>query len=155
MARVASPRSTAPGTSEGRVAHWPQPQAGDVVWCHFPHLPGLEPGPKPRPALVVKVFADFAPSYVVLVAYGTSQNVNRLRAGEFAVTNSDGMAFTQAGLVYETKFSFNQIVELPYTSSYFKAPPGSVPHLSPRLGMLHATLMRKASAAWSAANSHR
>ena len=125
------------------------------MWCHFPHPPGLEPGPKPRPVLIVKVFTDFAPSYVVLVAYGTSQNVNRLRAGEFAVTRTDGSAFTQAGLLYESKFSFNQTVELPYTSTYFKAPPGAAPQSSPKLGMLHATLMRKANAAWNAAQERR
>ena len=125
------------------------------MWCHFPHLPGLEPGPKPRPVLVVKVFTDFAPSYVALVAYGTSQKVGQLRAGEFAVTRGDGLAFTQAGIVHDTKFSFNQTIELPYTSSYFKAPPGAGPHASPKLGILHATLMRKASAAWNAVNRKR
>ena len=137
------------------MAHWPQPHAGDIVWCHFPHLPGLAPGPKPRPVLIIKVFDDFAPSYVVLVAYGTSQKTDRLRAGEFVVTRSDGEAFTQAGLTHDTKFSFGQLVELPYTSSYFTAPPGAGPHALPKLGVLHATLMRKAGAAWSAVQVRR
>ena len=87
--------------------------------------------------------------------YGTSQKAVQLRAGEFAVTRGDGLAFTQAGIVHDTKFSFNQTIELPYTSSYFKAPPGAGPHASPKLGILHATLMRKASAAWNAVNRKR
>ena len=34
---------------------WALPEPGDIVWCVFPELPDLEPGPKPRPALVVTV----------------------------------------------------------------------------------------------------
>ena len=40
---------------------WPSPEAGEIVWCHFPQDQLPEPGPKPRPALVVKVFDDHAP----------------------------------------------------------------------------------------------
>jgi hypothetical protein len=34
---------------------WPTPSPGETVWCHFMFLPETEPGPQPRPALVVGV----------------------------------------------------------------------------------------------------
>ena len=123
------------------------------MWCHFPHLPDLLPGPKPRPALAIKVFDDHAPRFYVLVAYGTSKNTRTLRSGEFAITFKDQVAYALAGLSFDTKFDFNKTVELPYSNDYFKPPPSaSVPHL-PNLGLLHASLMRKAQAAWNAAKS--
>ena len=133
------------------IIWWPEPTVGEIVWCHFPHLPDLLPGPKPRPALAIKVFDDHAPRFYALVAYGTSKNTRSLRAGEFAITSSDEAAYALAGLSFDTKFDFNKTVELPYSNDYFKPPPSaSAPHL-PRLGLLHASLMRKAQAAWDAA----
>lgn len=135
-----------------RVVWWPEPTVGEIVWCHFPHLPGLLPGPKPRPALVIKVFDDHAPCFYVLVAYGTSKNTRTLRAGEFAITSEDETAYALAGLSFDTKFDFNKTVELPYSSDYFKPAPSASASYLPHLGLLHASLMRKAQAAWSAAN---
>ena len=135
------------------IVWWPEPSVGDIVWCHFPHLPGLLPGPKPRPALAIKVFDDHAPHFFVLVAYGTSKNIRPSRAGEFAITSQEDSAYRLAGLSFDTKFDFNRTVELPYSSDYFKPPPlGNASNL-PQLGLLHASMMRKAQAAWSAAKT--
>ncbi len=75
---------------------WPAPGAGDIVWCHFPLDRGIESGPKPRPALVVKVFDDDVLRYSVLIAYGTSQKTNRLSAGEFLVAPTERAAYKLA-----------------------------------------------------------
>src|SRR5213594_4256768 len=61
-------------------ARWPSPTVGDIVWCHFPELPTLEPGPKPRPALVLSVETR-EDGIAVTVAYGTSKKVTSLKAG--------------------------------------------------------------------------
>ncbi len=129
---------------------WPAPEAGDIVWCHFPFDRGIEPGPKSRPALVVKVFDDDVSRYSVLIAYGTSQKTDRLHAGEFLVAPSERAAYKLAGLSYPTKFSFKQTVELPFNETWFKVPPTAPNGQTPKLGVLHPSLMRRVRAAWEA-----
>lgn len=132
---------------------WPAPEAGDIVWCHFPVLTSLEPGLKPRPALVVKVFDDALAQCVVLVAYGTSQKTDQLRSGEFLIADHQSAAYALAGLSYSTKFSFHNTVELPYHDGWFKVPP-SAPHgQTPKLGILHPSMMSRVRAAWDAAQN--
>ena len=130
---------------------WPQPLAGDIVWCHFPEDIAVTPADKPRPGLILEVFSDNAPQYAVVVAYGTSQKVNRLYSGEFAITAQDGPAFTVAGLSYPTKFNLKRRVELPYVETYFQVPPGAPFGQIPKLGTLHPSLVRRVHAAWAAA----
>ena len=130
---------------------WPSPAAGEIVWCHFPQDKGLEPGPKPRPALVVKVFDDHAPQFYVSVAYGTSQKIHQLRSGEFLIANTETAAYRLAGLSYPTKFSFHSVVELPFNDQWFKPPPHAPHGQIPKLGVLHPSLMRRVQAAWEAA----
>ena len=36
-------------------AAWKLPAPGDIVWCLFPEIPDIQPGPKPRPALVMRL----------------------------------------------------------------------------------------------------
>lgn len=120
------------------------------MWCHSPHRPDTEPGPKPRPVLITKVFDDHAPHFFVLVAYGTSQKVQFLHSGEFAITQQDRAAYKLAGLSFDTKFSFRQNFELPYSGDYFKTPPHAKHADSPKLGTLHPNMMRRAQAAWEA-----
>jgi hypothetical protein len=127
--------------------------AGDVLWCHFPHLPQLDPGPKPRPGLVMQVRELSPQKYRVLIAYGTSQKTRQLRSGEFAVGPQDGAAYSLMGLQAETKFSLQQSVELDYNETWFKPPPHQPHGLSPKLGMLHPSLMLRVAAAWRAANA--
>jgi hypothetical protein len=132
------------------LAWWPQPMAGDVLWCHFPHLPQLEPGPKPRPGLVLEVRELSPKKYRVLIAYGTSQKTRQLRSGEFVANKEDGAAYHLMGLQAETKFSLQQSVELDYNEAWFKPPPHQPHGLSPKLGMLHPSLMPRVAAAWRA-----
>ena len=130
---------------------WPQPLAGDIVWCHFPENLGVKPAHKPRPALILEVFGEHVTPYTVIVAYGTSQKVTRLYAGEFAISEADHAAFRTAGLSYPTKFNLKRRVQLPYVSTYFDIPPGAPFGQTPKLGTLHASLVRRAHAAWLAA----
>jgi hypothetical protein len=132
---------------------WPEPQAGLLAWCRFPDTSALQPGPKPRPALILTVFDDEAPRFRVLAVYGTTQKVNRLYAAEFAITPADGAAFRLSGLSYPTKFNLAKAVELPYSTPWFDVPPAAPFGQSPQLGVLHPNLMRRTAAAWRAAQA--
>ena len=133
------------------LTHWfKPPQPGDIVWCRFPQLNAPGPGPKPRPALVIAVGdADAKP--VVRVAYGTSQKVEQLYAGEFAILLSDNAAFAASGLGYPTKFNLGETFELDYNDIWFSVPPGAPCGQTPRIGILHPSLMRRAQAAFRTA----
>jgi hypothetical protein len=135
------------------AAHWwPKPEAGDIVWCHFPHLPSLDPGPKPRPALIVRVKESDGqqPGYRVFVAYGTSQKTAALRRGEFLLRNDQSSAFQLSGLSFDTKFSFANAVELNYSSDWFKVSTGQANAQTPKIGILHSVYAKAAYAAYIA-----
>jgi PemK-like, MazF-like toxin of type II toxin-antitoxin system len=131
-------------------AFFSPPRPGDIVWCLFPEDRKLVPGPKPRPALVVRI-GEIEGAPAVVVAYGTSRRVTELHAGEFAISRGDGDAFKTSGLSFDTKFDLSRLVELPFTVKWFGVPPGAPHGQTPKLGLLHPTLMRRASAAFSAA----
>ena len=128
---------------------WPKPEAGDIVWCHFPHLPDMQPGPKPRPALIVRVIGQLA-HYRVSVAYGTNQKIASLRRGEFLMRKDGSTAFKLSGLSFDIKFSFADTVELDFSDLWFKLPPGTPSGISPKLGVLHAVYGKAAYAAYLA-----
>lgn len=133
--------------------NWKLPAPGDIVWCLFPEVPDVEPGPKPRPALVMGVERR-VDGDLLSVVYGTSQKLTRLKAGEVAITQiRHPAAYALAGLAYDTKFDFKVIVDLPWSDRYFKIPPRSPHGNSPKLGTLHATVMQAFAAAYSAAAS--
>jgi PemK-like, MazF-like toxin of type II toxin-antitoxin system len=132
---------------------WPPPSPGDIVWCHFPFLPATQPGPQPRPALVVSV-RMFEDGVTIQVAYGTTQRTTALRSGEFLIAKDrHPVAFKQAGLAFDTKFDLNRVVELPWTDRYFKVPPTPNPAFgqTPKLGSLHASMIKALRAAHRAA----
>lgn len=130
---------------------WAPPAVGDILWCHFPYVPDPNPGPKPRPALVVQVTVR-VDGVAVAVAYGTSQRVERLVAGEFSIcAQHHPVAYALAGLSFDTKFNFKQIVELPWTAAFFKVPPRAPQGQQPKLGTLHPSLMQAAQVAYRAA----
>ena len=130
---------------------WKPPAPGDLVWCKFPELPDKGPGPKPRPALVLSVITHEDGS-VVSVVYGTSQRVDRLKAGEFAILRSSNpAAFTLAGLAFDTKFDFKLSLQLPWTEQFFKVAPRAAHGQTPKLGTLHPSLIRAVQAAHQAA----
>lgn len=130
---------------------WKPPAPGDIVWCLFPELPDVEPGPKPRPALVTAVESR-EKGYVISVVYGTSQHVARLKTGEFAITQAKNpAAYALAGLAYDTKFDFKVVVELAWTERYFKVLPKNRHANNPKIGTLHVTVLHAVEAAYRAA----
>lgn len=132
---------------------WNLPAPGDIVWCLFPELPDSNPGPKPRPALVLSVECR-EDGDAVRVAYGTSKKLDRLKTGEVAITLAQHpAAYALAGLAYDTKFDFKAMVELPWSDRYFKVPPRARHGNTPKLGTLHATVLRAVEAAYRAATA--
>lgn len=132
---------------------WPLPSVGDIVWSMFPELPNCAPGPKPRPALVISVERR-EEGDVVRIAYGTSQNVTRLKAGEFAIIQAtQSAAYAVAGLAYDTKFDLKVIVDVAWSERYFKVPLRNPHGNTPKIGTLHASVMHAVQAAYRAAVS--
>lgn len=128
---------------------WPEPTAGDIVWCHFPD--NIHPRPKPRPGLLVVVKEDDEGRIFVGVAYGTSQKTHRLYRGEFRITRDEHpVAYASAGLSLDTKFDLRNVLELPYDSQYFSVPPHAPHGHNPKLGSLHPSMVRIAGAAYAA-----
>jgi hypothetical protein len=126
---------------------WPEPTAGDIVWCHFPDP--IRPKPKPRPGLLVSTKVDGESMVFVSVAYGTSQKTDRLYSGEFRIAKSEHpTAYRSAGLSYDTKFNLKNILELPFNDAYFSIPPHAPHGQSPKLGTLHPSMVRIAAAAF-------
>ena len=135
---------------------WKQPVAGDLTWCFYPQDQRLEPGPKPRPGLVLKVLrvlGDDEQRFVVQVAYGTSQKVDALLPGEFLLASDGSEAFRLSGLSFSTKFNLANVEELPYNDQWFAVPPQPRHGHNPKLGTLHPILMMRLRAARAAARS--
>ena len=133
------------------LSRWALPAPGDIVWCVFPELPDVALGPKPRPALVVSVETR-DDGDILRVAYGTSKNATRLKAGEFAITQAKhATAYELAGLAYDTKFDFTKAIDLPWSDRYFKVPLRNRHGNTPKIGTLHATVLHAAHAAYKAA----
>ncbi len=131
---------------------WTVPAPGDIVWCLFPEVPNIEPGPKPRPAIVLRVELREDGGQVSVV-YGTSRNLNRIKAGEVAITQTKNpSAYALAGLAYDTKFDFKVVVDLPWSDRYFKVPARAPLGNTPKFGTLHATILRAVEAAYRAAS---
>ncbi len=129
---------------------WPEPTAGDIVWCHFPD--NNHPRPKPRPGLIVSTQEDDEGRIFIRVAYGTSQKTSRLYSGEFRITKGEHpAAYASAGLSYDTKFDLRNVLELPYNSNYFSVPPHAPHGQNPKLGSLHPSMVRIAGAALATA----
>ncbi len=129
---------------------WARPKTGDIVWCYFPQNKIMRPGPKPRPVLITNIFLNAPEQFLVRVIYGTSQKTDKLFSGEFLIARADGAAWQTSGLMYETKFNFTQTVDLPYNSDWFAVPPAAPHGQTPKLGLLHPALFRRAEAAWKA-----
>ena len=133
---------------------WPEPTAGEIVWCHFPD--NIHPKPKPRPGLIVSTKEDDEGMIFVSVAYGTSQKTDRLYSGEFRIAKSEQpSAYTSAGLSYDTKFDLRNVLELPFNDAYFSVPPHAPYGQNPKLGTLHPSMVRIAATAFAAASSQK
>lgn len=129
------------------------PEPGDIVWCRFPERGVTKPGPKPRPALVLRT-GEAEGQPMVKVAFGTSRELDRLFAGEFAIGPEDGEAFVLSGLSYPTKFDLGHAMKLPFNDVWFEAAPGVPFGQTPRMGVLHPSLMGRAKAAYGAVRGH-
>jgi hypothetical protein len=129
---------------------WPEPTAGEIVWCHFPD--NIHPKTKPRPALIISTKEDVEGMIFVSVAYGTSQKTDRLYSGELKISKSEHpAAYTSAGLSYDTKFDLRKVLELPFNDDYFSVPPHAPHGQVPKLGSLHPSMVRIAAATFAAA----
>lgn len=128
---------------------WPEPTAGDIVWCHFPD--NIHPRPKPRPGLIIATKVDNDGMIFVSVAYGTSKKTDRLYSGEFRIAKAEHpAAYASAGLSFDTKFDFGKTLDLPFNDTYFSVPPHAPNGQIPKLGTLHPSMVRIAAAAFSA-----
>ena len=134
---------------------WKSPEPGDIVWCNFPENQSRQwPGPKARPALVISVEEFGDNTTVVHVVPGTSQGLDHLYAGEATITRlMNPAAYKQAGLTLDTKFQFASMMELDWSEPWFKAPPHRPHGNTPKLGTLHASLVRRFFAAHQAVNT--
>jgi hypothetical protein len=90
---------------------------------------------------------------MVEAAYGTSRKVDTLYAGELAITPADRAAYEAAGLSEPTKFNLRETFELDYSDQWFAVPPGAPCGQTPKHGVLHPSLMRRAKAAFDAGRS--
>jgi hypothetical protein len=132
------------------LSFFPPPDPGDIVYCRFPEKEMPGPALKPRPALVIAV-GEIDGNPHVEVAYGTSQGTDQLRSGEFQISPPDGEAYALSGLSYPTKFDLRNRKELPYNDEWFRVAPHAPHGQTPKLGVLHPSLMRRAKAAFDAA----
>jgi hypothetical protein len=102
------------------------PAPMSIVWCAFPdHVNPERPGPKERPALVLKVrYADDPPQdrFVVRVVYGTSRLKSAERPFDFAIANYGMRRLCR--LPQGTRFDLDQVVWLPWAKPYFIAREG-------------------------------
>lgn len=134
-----------------KSSEWGPPEPGDIVWCHFPERPRDVPGPKPRPALVLTV-TEHEDGVAVQVAYGTSQKLARMLAGEFAIRKYEHhAAFAMSGLSFDTKFDLGRVLELPWNADFFGVPPAPRLGQNPKLGSLHIGMRQAVAAAAHAA----
>ncbi len=130
----------------------PAPEIGDILWCHFPENIST-PQLKARPALVISVYDGlYDDEFSVEVAYGTSQRINNLYCGEFAICQSKNkVAYEQAGLSYDTKFDLKKIILIEYNTQWFSIPPKSI-FQGPKLGSLHISMKHELDDAYDAAS---
>lgn len=98
-----------------------------IAWCAFPnHISPGKPGPKPRPALVLKVrYADDPPQdrFLIRVVYGTSKLKSAERPMDFVIANYGTRLLCR--LPQGTRFDLDQVAWLPWAKPYFVPRQGS------------------------------
>jgi hypothetical protein len=130
--------------------YYPPPKAGDIVQCRFPQDKVRQPGPKERPALIIEVeeyeLPDGSIEVFVVLAYGTSEDVDNCHPGELKIESSD----PHAGLGLDTKFDIGNRVKLPFDDEWFAPSPNKRFGQHPKRGLLNAedsNLKRRLSSA--------
>ena len=133
---------------KGPAPFSPPPELGDILWCRFPEVEGIRPGPKPRPCIVVWV-SDVPPPgnpFRIRVVYGTSSFRGAPRPTEFDIDPLvHAAAYRQAGLSEPTRFNLLKTVVVNYDDMFFTLAPNGkgLPHgPTPRLGTLHPSRYR-------------
>ena len=121
------------------IATLPAPY--DIVWCLFPdHVDLGQPGPKPRPAIVLNIAVhedcEGEAQGEVQVVYGTTRLKLMQRRRDFFVTNMAEMDV--CGLNKATRFDLDTIAWVPWAGEWFQTLPT---YDSPIIGHLsqHAT----------------
>jgi hypothetical protein len=133
-------------------AWYAPPQPGDIVQCWFPQDKFAAPGPKSRPALVMRVDEFEVAGQVqadVTIAYGTSTTAP-VRAGQFVLL----CVHAAAGLARDTKFDLTNQCTLPFNNTWFCAPPGqaaTAPPVRRRLPLERPDIKKAFIAAYNAA----
>jgi hypothetical protein len=132
---------------------WPEPTAGDIVWCRFPPHESIPGTIKARPTLIIRAI-PLEPQdrrCWVVVAYGTSQKTSRIYRDEFLISKfKHPEAYRAAGLSRDTKFCFSKVAKLPFNDIFFAPPPHAPYGETPKLGSLHPIMMSDARAAFGA-----
>lgn len=129
------------------VPFHPAPEPGDILWCRFPEVEGIRPGPKPRPCIAswISDAPEAGQPFRVRVLYGTSSFRGPPRSTEFDISPDEHpAAYLQAGLSKATRFDLVKAVVVNYDDMYFSlAPNGNrAPGPTPRLGGLHPSRYR-------------
>jgi len=75
----------------------------------------------------------------------------RCTGGSSILRNRNPAAYTAAGLSYDTKFDLRQALDLPHSTDWFSVPPAAPQGQTPKLGVLHPSLVRAVQAAFKAA----
>lgn len=104
--------------------------AGALVLCYFPEEEApYHPGPKARPALVLKVFRRQEDGSIWLeVAYASTQNTSQkgatLKPHEFEINPA---AEPDSNLNQTTRFDMERRTRLPWNDQWFKGPGEPLP----------------------------
>ncbi|MEP2735593.1 MAG: hypothetical protein ABJP34_04780 [Erythrobacter sp.] len=99
------------------------PAPYDIVWCRFPSHENLgNPGPKPRPGLVLNValYPEEGESEVQVI-YGTTTLKTFQRPQDFFVARLQEL--DACGLDRATRFDLDMIAWLPWTTDWFEILP--------------------------------
>lgn len=134
---------------------WNLPEPGDIVWGNFPEDSREDPGPKPRPCLVISV-SKTGNDYQITVASGTSKKLDKLYTGDVSITERlNKEAYQYAGLKLDTKFQLSVMKKLPWNDHFFGVRADKRFGDSPKIGKLHESMMRAFAAAYNAVKNSR
>lgn len=111
------------------------------MWCRFPYLEDDDrPGPKLRPAIVKRAWADQDGSPWIEIAYGTTREVFRKSLDDFTVSNLAEM--DACGLYCATRFRLDRVAKVPWADEFFRDAPGRASPVMGRLSEHAVTLLR-------------
>jgi hypothetical protein len=117
------------------------PAPCSIVWCRFPYVEDVDkPGPKSRPAIIKRAFADQDGQPWVQLAYGTTKEVFRSSLDDFTVANLAEM--DACGLFCATRFRLDRVATVPWADEFFKDAPSRDTPVMGRLSDHGVNLLR-------------